>query len=74
MYLNAVDGVTQNTFAKAKQQPLANVPVQITSVKRKAGHLRAADPRMQLLTCSVVPWRHIKSFTLNKKPEHFTAR
>lgn len=69
--MDAVYRITQNTFGKAEQQPLANMPVSITSEQMEVGHLRAADPTMQLLTCSVVPRRHMKSFTLNKEPERF---
>lgn len=64
--------ITQNTSGKAKQQSLASALMSITFEEREAGHLRAADPRMQLLTYPVIPWRHMKPSTLNKKPEHFT--
>lgn len=61
-----------NTSGKAKQQPLANVPMSTTFEQREVGHLRAADPRTQLLACPVIPWRRMKTSALNKKPEHFT--
>lgn len=64
--------ITQNTSGKAKQQPLANVPMSITSEEREAGHLKDADPGIQLLICPVIPWRQMKTSTINKKTEHFT--